>query len=324
MIKKKTIARVGALLACALLLGALAVPCFADATIPSESVLIGKAFEIWKDSLSQYFKSRSFSKFISRSSSLAYQDIMNYQSIISGSILEAPYEGVKSLYEHYGFGWDYTEYYYDYSIVYKLKNNTETSITLNHAKIRIQTVLDEEKREVNVVFMDDDGESYLVLTYFDQYPDKEGISGYLELHQIRIGDDFYTYSDFDYIDITIGMTYSYEWRDAQMDRLSCILFGALYQQITYPKSFADGVISGYSSGFDSSAYKEGYNQAISEISSGEFGENLLGNFFSAPIRALNSFTLVKLPSGVSISLGAVLSAMIALCLVLAFIKIYSR
>lgn len=92
----------------------------------------------------------------------------------------------------------------------------------------------------------------------------------------------------------------------------------------YDSGLQQGRDQGFNEGIASSdGFNQGYQKALSEISSGEFGANLLGSTFNAPIRGLNQFVLVTTPNGVEITLGNVISAGIALVLVLAFLKVYA-
>lgn len=82
--------------------------------------------------------------------------------------------------------------------------------------------------------------------------------------------------------------------------------------------------NGYEQGqLASDNYKKGFNDATRTMSDQTFGENFLGNLFSAPLRALNSFTLITTPNGVDITLGGILAACIALTVFIAFLKLYA-
>lgn len=82
--------------------------------------------------------------------------------------------------------------------------------------------------------------------------------------------------------------------------------------------------NGYEQGqLNSDNYKKGFNDATRTMSDQTFGENFLGNLFSAPLRALNSFTLITTPNGVDITLGGILAACIALIVFVAFLKLYA-
>lgn len=100
----------------------------------------------------------------------------------------------------------------------------------------------------------------------------------------------------------------------------------------YQAGFEDGKVSGYDEGYHAGlmtnpsydeAYNAGYADGVGEISSGEWGANLLGDTLSAPIKALNEFVIVTTPSGFDITLGLVVGCTIALTLFLAFLKMFA-
>lgn len=99
------------------------------------------------------------------------------------------------------------------------------------------------------------------------------------------------------------------------------------ERYAYQYGFTDGYDEGYNMGYEEGiriggSYELGYNDAVKDIDSGEFGQNLLGEAFSAPINALSRFTLVRLPNGLAITAANLISAVIALTLVMAFFRIY--
>lgn len=91
--------------------------------------------------------------------------------------------------------------------------------------------------------------------------------------------------------------------------------------------YAAGEEYGYSQGLLNSDYSEAYNKgyadAESDIDSGDWGVNLLGDTLSAPIKALNNFIIVTTPSGYNITLGLVVGCVIALTLFIAFLKLFA-
>ena len=100
-------------------------------------------------------------------------------------------------------------------------------------------------------------------------------------------------------------------------------------QDAYDRGYEDGYEFGYNTGYndgldqtvtESAAYQAGYDKAVSEIDSGEFGANFLGALFSTPIKALREFVIVDLPDGNSITLMGVFSAALALILLIAFMR----
>lgn len=105
-------------------------------------------------------------------------------------------------------------------------------------------------------------------------------------------------------------------------------------QYGYDKGLKDGEAFGYEQGKkdgyyegilvdNEQAYNEGYFNGQQDIDSGTWGENLLGQTLSAPIRAMNQFTLVTTPSGFNITLGLVVGCAIALTLFIAFLKLFA-
>lgn len=88
----------------------------------------------------------------------------------------------------------------------------------------------------------------------------------------------------------------------------------------------------YNDGINSSAARDkwsqfGYDQGFidGENASGSesLGQNLLGDTLSAPMRALNNFTLYRSSSGFEVTLGGVVGAAISLTLFIAFLKIFA-
>lgn len=86
----------------------------------------------------------------------------------------------------------------------------------------------------------------------------------------------------------------------------------------YSQGFSDGQILGYDSG-----YNDGYSDGRSSTDSENLGQNLLGDTLSAPLRALNQFTLYESTSGFKVTLGLVVGGAISLTLFIAFLKIFT-
>lgn len=103
------------------------------------------------------------------------------------------------------------------------------------------------------------------------------------------------------------------------------------RQEGYDQGYAEGYQSGYTSGTSSSAiesarqqgYNEGYSAGRLSTDSENLGQNLLGDTLSAPMDALNSFTLYKSSSGFEVTLGLVVGGAISLTLFIAFLKIFA-
>ena len=96
----------------------------------------------------------------------------------------------------------------------------------------------------------------------------------------------------------------------------------------YDNGYAVGYNDGYSENiFYADAYNDGYYDAVSEVKSGDFGRNFLSGVFTAPLKALENFTLVswRTQSGttISISLITILSAIVGLSLFIWFLKMFA-
>lgn len=108
----------------------------------------------------------------------------------------------------------------------------------------------------------------------------------------------------------------------------------LYDQ-AYDDAYTDGYYKGVEDGrnevineFEGNTdFEKGYNAAVREIEDGDFGRNLLGGIFSAPIDALREFTLVEwvTESGVEVSIDllTVFSAFVGVSLFVWFLKLFA-
>ena len=112
------------------------------------------------------------------------------------------------------------------------------------------------------------------------------------------------------------LTYFYTWN---------IFLGDFFN---YDSVYQDGFNAGVSSDaakdrWYTQGYEAGLEHGLNSNQSESFGSNLIGETLSAPIRALNQFTLFTSPSGTNISLGMIFGSMIALILFLAFLKMFA-
>lgn len=90
--------------------------------------------------------------------------------------------------------------------------------------------------------------------------------------------------------------------------------------------YKNGYNAGYTDGFNagqSKDYQQGYNDAVKDIDSGEFGANFLGNTFNASIEGISQLRIVRLPSGEWITLGSVFLGIIGILLVIIFLKVFA-
>lgn len=111
-----------------------------------------------------------------------------------------------------------------------------------------------------------------------------------------------------------------------------ILANSEYVTDNYEEGYDTGYQYGYRVGYaegenSTEAYERGYNRAVKDIDTGDFGRNFLGSLFKAPFDALRSFTLVEWTtdagSRISISLATVFSALVGITLFIWFLKMFS-
>ena len=98
----------------------------------------------------------------------------------------------------------------------------------------------------------------------------------------------------------------------------------------YAEGYASGFVNGFYEGFEQgeiafsdSAYNQGFADGVNSSDSENLGQNLLGDTLSAPIDALNEFTLYESSSGLKVTLGLVLGGVICLSIFIAFLKIFA-
>lgn len=103
-------------------------------------------------------------------------------------------------------------------------------------------------------------------------------------------------------------------------------------QYGYDDGYADGVIDGYEQGMQEQvsveeAFDNGYNTAVLEINSGQFGRNFLGGALSAPFRVLQDIHIIEWTTEggrtVSISFMTIFVAIFSLSLFIWFMKMFA-
>lgn len=93
----------------------------------------------------------------------------------------------------------------------------------------------------------------------------------------------------------------------------------------WDKGYAAGIAAGKDWGYDLGYYEgydEGYDAGVTASQSEIFGKNLLGQTLNAPLDALNHFTLFEV-GGQPVTLGYVVGALIALFVLIAFLKMFA-
>lgn len=83
-------------------------------------------------------------------------------------------------------------------------------------------------------------------------------------------------------------------------------------------SFNDGYAQGNEDGYND-GYNRGYNKASSEV----FGETLLGDTFNMPLNALNNWVLFETSTGLEVTMGGLFTAVIALAVLIIFLKMFA-
>lgn len=113
-----------------------------------------------------------------------------------------------------------------------------------------------------------------------------------------------------------NLTYFYTWN---------IFLGDFFSyDVVYQDGFNAGVSSDaakdlwYTQGYDA-----GLEHGLNSNQSESFGSNLLGETLSAPMKALNQFTIYESSSGFTVTLGLVVGGAISLTLFIAFLKIFA-
>ena len=341
MTKKKIIARVGALLACVLLLGALAVPCFADDVKYNYSDdQYDKAYHAWYSDFS--FKGYESFEYLVKT---LYNDnprtVMNHYMIFSAQIGE------------YGLVSEETslplttEFICDFAFSFN-DGKRITSGALG-GTVLYEYYFNEAYFSV-VTFCDYSGTVIMRLIYTSS-----DASGNFKLNSLYCNGKTYGFSSINDITITISCTNnytsypyginniaslfvmgSYSYPAAFMDAYTIgYATGALLGDVDgfdegrdfgYALGYDDGYKEGYNEAVDGDAYKAGYDDAVKEIETGDFGRNLIGSIFKAPFDTLRNFVLVewKAANGftMTITLATLFSAIVGLSLFVWFLKTF--
>ena len=315
---KRIIARIIALGAMLGVIMALAIPCFADTAEVdlSPELYTPSTEQIW-EFISSTIDSRSL--YIAEKIYSDYGYLMfDYGYLVAGRIPQ--YLGVPVFYTLYESSMAYE--FTSVTAYFDIADTVSVSNVMSDIYVSFYIDNDSERAYIDLGVSLDDGSGLMVGYQSPVYPnnrydfslsscyylDANGNSYNVIGKQIDIG--FMTY-------IGVGNTGNY----ATFPLLSMFSGTMTY----YIGALRAGYLSGYEDGvfnYDNLEYIDGYKDAVKEIKDGDFGRNLLGGLFEAPLKALNSFTLIETPDGVHITLGGLLSAVVALTVLLAFIKIF--
>lgn len=380
MKNKKLWARIGAILACVLLVGVLAVPCFADIIAVSETprVTVSYGFALdWFNAMidprsnnyaynllvglyNGYGDSRFFEVPYLVSGITDIRNTPTYNAYLpiqlslipDGDYASSQIHGVVSVdafsyavYTDYGMPLYYGFYehgkidvgiYYEtptnaravlsfypestntYTVSYTYNgtyNQNGVSLTLDSILTPHGSYASTDLTKTDIAFTVTDGTTPALLSI---------LCDLLYVRDICTFDDVvYSPRDFYY-----GVQSSYQLGYDDGNR-----FG---YQLGYDDGYAEGDSDGYERGYDAGylegqqsdgAYQNGYNAALNDIDSGDFGRNLLGGGFIAPFDAVMSIKLVSwtLESGtqISITIGTIFSAIVGVSLFIWFLKLFA-
>lgn len=354
MKNKRLIARIGAILACLLLVGALVVPTFADEQTPqpSATVHLGSAWEWFKGTLSSTADNDALALLYDRYLGMGSNDFFEKNILISGT--------VNSMSVDLGYTLDYSATETSiiegqvtvYMAAFKLvdsNNNVRAYEALDGGYFRYSlyyNVTDGQRLTISFIPSDSNGAKLNIV--YRRYVN-DGVTSLIR-ESIHYGGIDYTNN---FGELQIAATIVENRYEGAM--LSSIVYpllqcqsgvGAIpYTEVVYSPSafysgmdraynlgYEDGYRYGYNNGYNDGiesleAYNEGYNDAVEEIESGDFGRNIIGSIFSAPFDALRSFTLVEwqLAGGmvVTITLATVVSAAVGIALFIWFLKTFA-
>lgn len=344
MKNKRIFVRIGAILACILLVGALALPCFAAA--PS---LAGSDFDAFyviygaerAESYRQTFdRSTAYSTFYRRFTDW-YDMAARYEYISAGIVNQGALSLAQlqpTLIDGEGVAAEFVSMWRDVGVTLYAKSAINQSVLLDIGS-------DSFDIELFCVDLGTDTPFLSLSFYYDdesvceiQY---EVIDGYWRFQLLNVSERSYSLSSLSEFSICISAQNS--WNVDFANNISLLLFGV--SRAVYPRAEYDGFIRAWSDGRDiaiereADAYEQGledgdgdyyvgyddgfqigYNEAVRQIDSGEYGDMLLGNTFAAPIKALDQVVIAKLPDGTEITILGVLSAAVSLSLFMIFLK----
>lgn len=362
MKNKKLIARIGAILACVLLVGSLAIPAFADDVTPQPQTLatvpIGTAQQIFEDMLAtanNYAFQNLYSYYLGYGDTRFFT--MDY--LVSGTVSN----GSAALPFTLTVGEDTTSIFVQIpidAVSYEFYLNSDATPTYNNVV---------SGGSINVTINANTTDGYMVtVAYVPQgqlsatfsFIYKGTTQDYLTPYIIQAeGNNITATMSMANIAFTIARASS-EWSpmlttvcallfdDSTPNQLDNVLFSPkqFYYGLNesynlgyddgyrvgfgagYDEGYDDGYDQGYDEGLgDNTAYQSGYDAAVRDIDSGEFGRNFIGNVLKAPFDALNTFTLVQWTTAegttITISLAAIISAAIGVSLFIWFLKVFA-
>lgn len=346
--RKRLISRIVALFGCLLLASALVVPCFAAQ--PNNAVTdfdsLRDSFGVARDnSYLELFGSSnvSYSRFRSVYDSW-FDFASDYTVFSSGNVSYISGASISD----YSFLSDSSE---SSSLSFELwVHDVDIYFYLVNA-ITSQVKLDYYSRYCDIRFLFENYGVPIIEAYF-YFDDEEVFSmsyraetDLYELRSVRIlGTDYMQLAEIGDFSLSLGFQQNFDV--GFCSDLSKLFFGST--KLVFPRSELtvfdsawnsgkelgiklekDGYIAGFNDGNSdySTGFNDGYNDALGQISSGDYGRNLLGNAFAAPFEAVTGIELVSwhTQSGgvISITLGTVFSAIIGVSLFIFFLKMFA-
>lgn len=306
MKKKKLWVRIGAVLACVLLVGSLAIPAFAyDGVYQNIEVLYNDFYGSYLPSVS---KTSAYDLFIGAlenfagSRTVMLDHFFQYDSLASGDVVLS----------------DRRLYFTDgESYLYFMDPNLDGCIYINgeyyafagetvSAQVGSLTIIDFPSIEIIGGFNSD------------------GLFKILSVIR-RDTDETYPVADITSMSIVLARRGSVGQgidTNPTLEVLSALLLDT-DKCITHPDAYAYGWHQTYTT----DQYQQGYDDAVADIDSGDFGKNFLGGILRAPFQALNEFTLIQWTTEagatISVSLGNIISAGIGIALFIWFLKLFA-
>lgn len=345
--RKRLISRIVALFGCLLLVSALVVPCFAV-----KPDIAGTRFEIeWElftavrsEDYNQLFQSSAYDTLLAYHASPSREFVAfgtAYEYLTGGTVNNGalPFDRFKTeLIDAEGTAAEFTS-----------KSDGITVSAFAKSSINQNTLLQIVGDGFTIQFVGIDFDADLPIMEVDFLYDDElifsmlyhAINGVWTFRTMTIGESTYTLGSLSEFSICVASVNNQNVNFA--NSLALLFFGEA--KVVYPKSEYSMALQVYERMYEEGldiaddyyeaglgdgsndyeqgrldGFKQGYDEAVAEIDSGEYGENLLGNMFSAPVKALDEVVIAALPDGTKITIMGALSAGVALSLFLAFLK----
>lgn len=346
MKKKKIIARIGAIVACVILVGSLAIPAFADY---NTSILDDSQVAEVTDNFLRLYGStlgNAGSLLINRGLTPSERrDFFAHSLFLGGQILNGLGEIHPQLNIQVTASGEYDYSVYGdmtVAVVYGDYTDYQTKIYSN-VVCSFMVYVDASGNHTVTLRLDTEN-AYDRITYSTATPNRPNT---LQLTEYVI--DGVTYSATDYASPWVSLLAHDDSADVFTLSRS-LLFGDSYEDILNPNMFAQTIIESdlisdrYQQGYDdgygfgyrvgygegqqsTNTYQQGYDDAVADIKDGDFGRNFIGGIIRAPWDALREFTLIEWTTesgtAITISLATIISAGIGVALFIWFLKMFA-